>query len=100
MSPSNRWCVGRLPPADQLKVIGAIAELRPPGQRVREGIQWRPRMRRGRSDPSVPPDADPRPLPGRRVRNAARLVKEQIEAEEKADPRPTEEKLQFLASCY
>ena len=92
---------GRLPPADQLKVIGAIAELRHQAKEYAKAIQWASRYEKeGGSDPSVHQTLIQAYYLAGEYGNAARLLKEQIEAEEKADRAPTEEKLQFLASCY
>jgi hypothetical protein len=92
---------GRLPPADQLKVIAAVAELRYQAKDYARTITWASRYEReGGTDPAIRQVLIQAYYLGGEYGNAARLLKEQIEAEEKADRVPTEEKLQFLASCY
>ena len=92
---------GKLPPADQLKVMGAIADLYYEGKNYAKTIQWASRYEKeGGSDPAIQQVLIQAYYLNSEFGNAARLLKEQIESEEKADKVPTEEKLQFLASCY
>jgi hypothetical protein len=92
---------GRLPPADQLKVIGAIADLRYQAKDYAKAIQWATRYEKeGGNDPAILQVLIQAYYLSGEFGNAARLLKEQIEAEEKAERVPSEEKLQFLASCY
>ena len=92
---------GRLPPSDQLKVIGAIAELHYQAKNYAKAIAWATRFEKeGASDPGIHQVLIQSYYLSGENANAARLLKEQIEADEKADRVPTEEKLQFLASCY
>jgi Tetratricopeptide repeat len=92
---------GKLPPADQVKVMGAIVEMHYQAKDYAKAVQWASRYEReGGSDPAVHQVLIQAYYLSGEFGNAARLLKEQIEAEEKADRVPTEEKLQFLASCY
>ncbi len=92
---------GKLPPADQLKVVAAIVEMRYQAKDYPKTIQWATRFEKeGGSDPQVHQVLIQAYYLSGEFGNAARLLKEQIESEEKADRAPTEEKLQFLASCY
>ena len=92
---------GKLPPADQLKVMGAIADLVYQGKNYAKTIQWASRYEKeGGSDPAIHQVLIQAYYLNGEFGNAARLLKEQIESEERADKVPTEEKLQFLASCY
>jgi tetratricopeptide repeat protein len=92
---------GRLPSGDQLKVVAAIAELRYQMKDYAKTIQWSTRYEKeGGNDPAILQvliQADY--LAGENA-NAARLLKEQIDAEESAGRVPTEDKLLLLASCY
>jgi tetratricopeptide (TPR) repeat protein len=92
---------GRLPPAEQLKVIAAIAELHYQAKEYAKAISWASRFEReGGTDPAMHQVLIQAYYLGGDYANAARLLKEEIEADEKAERVPTEEKLQFLASCY
>ena len=92
---------GRLSPADQLRVIGAIADLRYQAKDYAKAIQWATRYEKeGSNDPAIHQVLIQAYYLSGEFGNAARLLKEQIEAEEKAERVPSEEKLQFLASCY
>jgi hypothetical protein len=92
---------GRLPPADQSKVIGAIVELYYQAKNYAKATQWATRYEKeGGTDPAIHQVLIQAYYLAGEYGNAARLLKEQIEAEEKSDRAPTEEKLQFLASCY
>ena len=92
---------GRLSPADQLRVIGAIADLRYQAKDYAKAIQWATRYEKeGGNDPAIHQVLIQAYYLSGEFGNAARLLKEQIEAEEKAERVPSEEKLQFLASCY
>ena len=92
---------GRLSPADQLRVIGAIADLRYQAKDYAKAIQWATRYEKeGGNDPATHQVLIQAYYLSGEFGNAARLLKEQIEAEEKAERVPSEEKLQFLASCY
>jgi hypothetical protein len=92
---------GRLPAAEQLKVIAAIAELRYQAKDYAKTIQWLSRYEKeGGNDPAVHQVLIQAYYLSGEYGNAARLLKEQIEAEEKSEHAPTEEKLLFLASCY
>jgi len=92
---------GRLPPANQLKVMAAIAELHYQAKDYAKAISWASRFEKeGGSDPGIHQVLIQAYYLGGDNATAAKLLKEQIEADEKADRVPTEEKLQFLASCY
>jgi len=92
---------GRLSLADQLRVIGAIADLRYQAKDYAKAIQWATRYEKeGGNDPAIHQVLIQAYYLSGEFGNAARLLKEQIEAEEKAERVPSEEKLQFLASCY
>ncbi|HEX4598630.1 MAG TPA: tetratricopeptide repeat protein [Burkholderiaceae bacterium] len=92
---------GRLPAADQLRVIGAIAEMRYQLKDYAKAIAWGTRYEKeGGNDPGIHQVLIQSYYLSGENANAARLLKEQIEADEKADRVPSEEKLQFLASCY
>jgi hypothetical protein len=92
---------GRLPPADQLKVIGAIADLRYQAKDYAKTIQWALRYEKeGGNDPGIHQVLIQAYYLSGAYGDAARLLKEQIEADEKADRAPTEDRLLFLASCY
>jgi tetratricopeptide (TPR) repeat protein len=92
---------GRMPPADQLKVIAAIAELHYQAREYAKAISWASRFEReGGTDPAIHQVLIQAYYLSGDYANAARLLKEEIEADEKAERVPTEEKLQFLASCY
>jgi hypothetical protein len=92
---------GRLPAADQLKVIGAIAEMHYQLKDYPKAISWSQRFEKeGGSDPGIHQVLIQSYYLSGNNAEAARLLKDEIEAEEKADRVPTEERLQFLASCY
>jgi hypothetical protein len=92
---------GRLPPVDQLKVIGAVADLRYQTKDYSKTIQWASRYEKeGGTDPAIHQVLIQAYYLAGENANAARLLKEQIEAEEKAERVPTEDQLLFLASCY
>ena len=92
---------GRLPPADQLKVVGAITELHYQAKNYAKAIAGATRYEKeGGTDPAIRQVLIQSYYLAGEYGNAARLLKEQIEAEEKSDHAPTEEKLLFLASCY
>jgi hypothetical protein len=81
--------------------MGAIVELRYGAKDYPRTIQWASRYEKeGGNDPAVHQVLIQAYYLSGEFGNAARLLKEQIEAEEKSDRAPTEEKLQFLASCY
>jgi hypothetical protein len=91
----------RLPPPDQLRVMGAIAGLRYQAKEYSKAIQWASRYEKeGGNDPAIHEVLTQAYYLSGDYGNAARLIKEQIETEEKADHPPTEDKLLFLASCY
>ncbi|HEY4038263.1 MAG TPA: tetratricopeptide repeat protein [Burkholderiaceae bacterium] len=92
---------GRLPAPDQLKVIGAIAEMRYQQKDYAKAIAWASRFEKeGGNDAGIHQVLIQSYYLSGENANAARLLKEQIEADERADRVPSEEKLQFLASCY
>jgi hypothetical protein len=92
---------GRLPPADQLKVVGAIAEMRYQQKDYAKAISWAQRFEKeGGSDTGIHQVLIQSHYLSGNNAEAARLLKDEIEADEKADRAPTEERLQFLASCY
>jgi hypothetical protein len=92
---------GRLPPADQAKVIAATAELYYQVKNYAKAIQWAQRYEKeGGNDPAIHQVLIQAYYLAGENANAARLLKEEIEAEEKADRVPTEDKLLLLASCY
>jgi hypothetical protein len=92
---------GRLPPADQLKVIAAVTGLRYQAKDYAKSIQSALRYEKeGGTDPSVHQLLIQAYYLSGDNADAARLLRDEIEADEKADRTPTEEKLLFLASCY
>jgi hypothetical protein len=92
---------GKLPPADQSKVIGAIAELLYQMKDYAKTIQWAMRYEKeGGSDPAIHQLLIQAYYLAGENANAARLLKEQIEADEKAERTTPEDKLLLLASCY
>jgi hypothetical protein len=92
---------GRLPAADQLKVIGAIAEMHYQQKDYAKAISWAQRFEKeSGSDPGIHQVLIQSYYLSGNNAEAARLLKDEIEADEKADRVPTEERLQFLASCY
>jgi hypothetical protein len=92
---------GRLPPADQLKLIVAITDLYYQAKNYAKAISWASRYEKeGGNDPAVHQVLIQAHYLSGEYGNAARLLREQIEADEKAERAPTEERLQFLASCY
>ena len=92
---------GRLAPADQLKLIVAITDLYYQAKNYAKAISWASRYEKeGGNDPAVHQVLIQAHYLSGEYGNAARLLREQIEADEKAERAPTEERLQFLASCY
>ena len=92
---------GRLSPPDQLKVIGAIADMHYQAKEYAKTISWASRYEKeGGTDPSIHQVLIQAYYLGGEYGNAARLIKEQIDAEEKSEKVPPEDQLLFLASCY
>jgi hypothetical protein len=92
---------GRLPPADQSKLMAAVAEMHYQGKDYSKAISWASRYEKeGGNDPAVHQVLIQAYYLGGQYAEAARLLRAEIEAEEKADRVPTEDRLQFLASCY
>ena len=82
----------RLPPPDQLRVIGAIAGLRYQAKEYSKAIQWAARYEKeGGTDPAIHEVLTQAYYLSGDYGNAARLIREQVEAEEKADHPPTED---------
>ena len=91
----------RLPQADQQRVMGAIAGLRYQAKDYAKAIQWASRYEKeGGNDPAIHEVLTQAYYLSGDYASAARLMKEQVEAEEKTDRAPPEDKLLFLASCY
>lgn len=92
---------GRLPAADQLKVIAAVAGLHYQAKEYAKAISWAARFEKeGGADPGTHQLLiDSYYLSGDNA-TAARLLKEQVENEEKAGHTPSEEQLRLLSSCY
>jgi tetratricopeptide (TPR) repeat protein len=92
---------GRLPPGDQLKVIEAIAQLHYQAKEYAKAISWAQRFEReGGNDPAIRQVLTQAYYLSGDYANAAKQLRAEVEADEKADRIPSEEKLQFLASCY
>jgi len=92
---------GRLAPADQLKVIATIAELHYQAKNYAKAISWASRFEKeGGSDPGIQQVLIQAHYLSGNYADAAKDLRAEIEADEKADRVPTEDKLQFLASCY
>jgi hypothetical protein len=92
---------GRLAPADQLKVIAAIAGLHYQAKEYAKAISWATRYEKeGGNDPGTHQLLIQSDYLSGDNATAARLLKEQIETEEKAGRAPSEEQLRLLASCY
>jgi Tetratricopeptide repeat len=92
---------GRLQPSDQLKVIGAIAELHYSAKDYAKAISWSQRYEKeGGNDAGIHQVLIQSYYLSGNNAEAARLLKEQIESDERADRLPTEQTLQLLASCY
>jgi len=92
---------GRLPAAEQLKVIAAIAGLRYQAKEYAKAISWATRYEKeGGSDPGTHQLLIQSYYLSGENATAARLLKEQIEGEERTGHVPSEEQLRLLASCY
>jgi tetratricopeptide (TPR) repeat protein len=92
---------GRLPPGDQLKVIEAIAQLHYQAKEYAKAISWAQRFEKeGGNDPAIRQVLTQAYYLSGDYANAAKQLRAEVEADEKADRIPSEEKLQFLASCY
>jgi hypothetical protein len=92
---------GRLPPGDQLKVIEAIAQLHYQAKEYAKAITWALRFEKeGGNDPAIRQVLTQAYYLSGDYANAAKELRAEVEADEKADKTPTEDKLQFLASCY
>jgi len=91
----------RLTGADQLRLIGAVTELHYQAKEYAKAISWASRYEKeGGSDAAIHQVLTQAYYLGGDYTSAAREIKADIEADEKADRVPTEEKLQFLASCF
>ncbi len=92
---------GRLPAAAQLEVIGAIAELNYQAKNYAKAIAWAERYEKdGGTDPALRQVRTQAYYLSGDYASAAKDIKADIEADERADRKPTEERLQLLASCY
>ncbi len=92
---------GKLPGADQLRLIAAITELHYQAKEYPKAIQWATRYQKeGGTEPAIQQVLIQAYYLSGENANAARLLREQVEADEKAERAPTEDRLQFLASCY
>jgi hypothetical protein len=91
----------RLPAADQLRVIGAIAQLQYQAKNYGQVISWATRYEKeGGTEPGIRQVLTQAYYLGGQYGSAARLARDQIEADENAKRKPTEDQLLFLASCY
>jgi hypothetical protein len=92
---------GRLPPGDQLKLMVAIIDLYYQAKNYAKTITWDTRYEKeGGNDPGVHQVLIQAYYQSGEYGNAARLLRELVEADEKAERAPSEERLQFLAGCY
>jgi hypothetical protein len=92
---------GRLPPADQLKLIVAITDLYYQAKNYGKAITWATRYEKeGGNDPAIHLVLIQSHYLSGEYATAAKLLREQVEADEKSERAPTEDRLQFLASCY
>lgn len=92
---------GRLPAGDQVRVIGAIADLLYQMKDYAKTIQWATRYEKeGGNDPSIHQLLIQAYYLAGENANAARLLREQIDADDNAGRAPSEDKLLLLASCY
>jgi len=92
---------GRLPPADQLKVIEAIAQMHYQAKEYAKAISWATRFEKeGGNDPAIHQILTQAYYLSGDYANAGKELRAEIEADEKSERAPTEDKLLFLASCY
>jgi len=92
---------GRLPGADQLRVIAAVAELHYQAKDYAKAIAFASRYEKeGGSDPGVHQVLIQAYYLAGDYASAARELKAEIEADEKAERVSSEDKLQLLISCY
>lgn len=90
----------RLPPADQLRVIGAITDLYYEVKKYSKCISWAQRYEKeGGTDPAIRQALTQAYYLNGDYASAARLAREQIDADERAQRTPSEQRLLFLASC-
>jgi len=92
---------GRLPPVDQTKVMGAIAAMYYGNKNYAKAIQWVTRYEKeGGTDPAIHQLLVQGDYLSGDNADAAKLLRDEIDSDEKAGRAPTEERLLFLASCY
>lgn len=92
---------GRLPAADQLHLEAAIAQIHYQAKDYAKAITWASRYEKeGGTEPSMQQILVQAQYLSGDFASAARTLKADIEAEEKAGHAPTEDRLTFLISCY
>jgi hypothetical protein len=92
---------GKLPAAEQLRLMAAITTLHYQAKEYPKAIAWATRYQKeGGTEPAIQQVLIQAYYLSGDNPSAARLLREQIEADEKAERAPPEERLQFLASCY
>jgi hypothetical protein len=92
---------GKLPAAEQLRLMAAITELHYQAKEYPKAIAWATRYQKeGGTEPAIQQVLIQAYYLSGDNASAARLLREQIEADEKAERAPPEDRLQFLASCY
>jgi hypothetical protein len=92
---------GKLPAAEQLRLMAAITTLHYQAKEYPKAIAWATRYQKeGGTEPAIQQVLIQAYYLSGDNASAARLLREQIEADEKAERAPPEERLQFLASCY
>src|SRR5262249_44429706 len=92
---------GRLPPAEQLKIVEAVAGTYYRAKEYPKAITWATRyLKDGGTSPQVHTVLIQSYYLSGDFGNAAKQLHSDIQADEKAGQRPAEDKLQFLASAY
>jgi hypothetical protein len=92
---------GRLPPAEQLKFIQVVASLYYRQKDYAKTASWGARyIKEGGTDAQMQELLIQAHYLGNDFAAAARGLRDEIEADEKAGRTPPEDRLQFLASCY
>jgi Tetratricopeptide repeat len=92
---------GRLPPAEQLKIMEAMAGTYYRAKDYSKAAAWASRyLKEGGTDPQVRTMLAQTYYLSNDFANAAKEIQADIQADEKAGRAPTEEKLQLLASAY
>ena len=92
---------GKLQQVEQLKVMGVISGLYYEAKNYAKSIQWASRYEKeGGTDPAIQQLLIQSYYLSGDNANAAKLLRDEIDSDEKAGRTPTEERLLFLASCY